>query len=91
MRLKVHPLNLENILDKLQHLKNKRAVALASVDQLETLLGDNIDDVLNFIDSFTEEELIEEYGGLEASLMMYAYALLVLNTTENIIDKLNRD
>lgn len=72
----------------LQSILNKRAKMLATTDQLESYLYDNIDDIINIIESTTTEELWEKHGSLEAAMLTYCYAILVKNTCDDIIKKI---
>ena len=74
----------------LNKLKMKQATATASVDQLESYLYDNISAVHDLILNATSEELIDNYGEIEACLMTYAHALLVLKTSNEILERFHK-
>ena len=75
----------------LQSVYNKKASSLAYIDQLECVLYDHIEDIINIVEGQSTDELIDKYGGLESSLITYAYSILVMKTVDEVVEKLEQN
>ena len=77
--------------EQLKRIKNKQASTLASIDQLDSWLGEHIEEVIDVIEGNSSEDLVDKYGMLESTLMVYAYSILVTKSTDDIVNKLENN
>lgn len=72
----------------MKSILNKRSSMLSSIDQLESYLYDQIEDIIDIVEGNTMEELIDLHGSIEAAMLVYCYATLVNKTCDAVIDKI---
>jgi hypothetical protein len=75
--------------EQLRTVKNTQAVAIASIDQLDSWLGEHIEEVVDLVEGNTADELVDKYGLVVSTLIVYAYSVLITNTTNDIVKKLD--
>lgn len=75
---------------QIQVLKSKQSGLTASIDQLECYLYDHFPDIVDIMER-PPEDIIDEYGEVVGAIITYTYAILVDNTTSDVLEKLENN